>query len=130
MIFLLDTNAVIGLSKNNIGLNTNLRLHRPQDIVVSTIIMHELYLGAYKGQRTAYSLATIEGMEFNVLDFDKEDARRAGELRAFLAGSGTPIGPYDILIAGQALARSLTLITRNTREFERVKGLSVENWEG
>jgi tRNA(fMet)-specific endonuclease VapC len=46
-----------------------------------------------------------------------------------LKARGTPIGPYDTLIAGQAMARGLTLVTRNTREFERVVGLSVENWE-
>jgi tRNA(fMet)-specific endonuclease VapC len=65
-----------------------------------------------------------------VLEFDGEDARRAGEVRAFLAAKGTPIGPYDVLIAGQALARDMILVTRNTDEFRRVKGLRVEDWEG
>lgn len=55
--------------------------------------------------------------------------RHAGEIRAALAAQGAPIGGYDVLIAGQARSRSLTLVTRNMREFQRVDGLRVENWE-
>ena len=71
----------------------------------------------------------MEALQFAVLDFDREDARRAGELRAQLSVAGTPIGPYDVLIAGQALARGLTLVTHNTREFGRIAGLKFEDWE-
>ena len=85
-------------------------------------------LCAYRSERIAESLTRVEGLRFEVLDFDHEDARTAGELRAALAKSGTPIGPYDTLIAGQAKARELILITRNVREFERVGGLRVECW--
>ena len=63
------------------------------------------------------------------MPFDDVDARVAAEIRAVLRRAGTPIGPYDNLIAGQALARDLTLVTRNIREFERVQGLRLENWE-
>ena len=65
-----------------------------------------------------------------MLGFDKEDAQAAGKVRAMLAASGTPIGPYDVLIAGQALARGLVLVTHNVGEFSRVAGLQVEDWEG
>lgn len=64
-----------------------------------------------------------------VLEFDKEDARQAGEIRALLASRATPIGPYDVLIAGQAKARNLTLITHNTDEFGRVPGLRFDDWQ-
>lgn len=64
-----------------------------------------------------------------MLEFDRDDARCAGSIRARLASAGQPIGPYDVLIAGQALARGLILVTRNTREFARVPDLQVENWE-
>jgi tRNA(fMet)-specific endonuclease VapC len=64
-----------------------------------------------------------------VLEFDKEDARQAGEVRALLASRGTPIGPYDVLIAGQAKARNLTLVTHNTDEFGRVPGLRCDDWQ-
>ncbi len=63
-----------------------------------------------------------------MLDLDREDARAAGEIRAALARQGTPIGPYDVLIAGQAKARALTLVTGNLAEFQRVEGLRIEDW--
>jgi hypothetical protein len=84
---------------------------------------------AYRGRKTAQLISRIETLRFAALEFDKEDARQAGDIRAILAATGTAIGPYDVLIAGQALARSLTLITRNTREFSRVKALRIEDWE-
>jgi tRNA(fMet)-specific endonuclease VapC len=68
-------------------------------------------------------------LQFAVLEFDKEDARRAGEVCAFLAGKGTPIGPYDLLIAGQALARDMILVGHNKDEFGRVPRLQVEDWQ-
>jgi tRNA(fMet)-specific endonuclease VapC len=74
-------------------------------------------------------VALIDALRFAVLAFDKEDARRAGEVRAMLASKGTPIGPYDVLIAGQALARGLVLVTDNTGEFRRVPRLRIENWQ-
>jgi tRNA(fMet)-specific endonuclease VapC len=78
---------------------------------------------------TVGGVARVEALQFEVLDFDREDARHSGEVRATLAAAGTPIGPYDVLIAGQAIARGLTLITHNTREFLRVPQIRVEDWE-
>jgi tRNA(fMet)-specific endonuclease VapC len=92
-------------------------------------VAHELFYGAYKGQRKAENLARVDELRFETLDFDREDARCAGEIRASLANAGHAIGPYDVLIAGQALARSLILITHNTGEFSRVPGLTLEDWE-
>lgn len=129
MKYLLDSNAVIAVLKGNPAFLTRMRRHHPRDFGIPAIVAHELFYGAYKGQRTAENLARVEALRFEVLDFDREDARRAGELRAALARTGTPIGPYDVLIAGQALARSLILITRNTRELDRAKGLRVQDWE-
>jgi tRNA(fMet)-specific endonuclease VapC len=74
-------------------------------------------------------LAAYEELRLTILDFTAVDARKAAEIRAALAAGGTPIGPYDVLIAGQALQRGLVVVTRNTREFSRVPGLNVENWE-
>lgn len=68
-------------------------------------------------------------MQIEALEFDKEDARQAGQIRALLASRGTPIGPYDVLIAGQAVSRELILVTRNTSEFARVPGLRIEDWQ-
>lgn len=66
--------------------------------------------------------------DFPVLDFDRNDGLVAGEIRASLAAKGMPIGLYDVLIAGQAKARGLTLVTNNTAEFKRVDGLRSEDW--
>lgn len=88
-----------------------------------------MYFGAYKGQRVEHNLSQIQNLPFEVLDFDCEDARSAGGIRAALESKGTPIGVYDTLIAGQAVARNLTLVTHNRREFDRVPSLRVADWE-
>ena len=126
---LLDSNAVIALMKGHAGFLTRLKSHQPRDFGVSAIVAHELYYGAHKGRRTQENLARVEALRFEVVEFDHEDARAAGELRSRLAIAGAPIGPYDVLIAGQALARGLILVTHNMREFGRVPGLNVEDWE-
>lgn len=130
MKYLLDANAVIALMKGNEILTAELRRHRPQEFAVPAIVAHELFYGAYKSLRIVENLARIDTLQFDILEFDLNDARKAGEIRAALHASGTPIGPYDVLIAGQAVARDLILITRNLREFERVAELQAENWEG
>ena len=129
MKYLLDANAVIGLLGGNAGLLAKVHQHVPEDFGVSAIAAHELFYGAYKSQRRAQNLARVDGLQFVVLEFDQEDARQAGEIRAALAAAGTPIGPYDVLIAGQARARGLILVTYNTGEFSRVNGLDVEDWQ-
>lgn len=129
MKYLLDSNAVIALMKGHSGLVAEIRKHKPQDFAIPAIVAHELFYGAYKGQRVADNLARVDALQFETLDFDREDARKAGEIRAALAILGTPIGAYDVLIAGQAVARDLILITHNVREFQRVKNLRFEDWE-
>eukprot|EP01035_Chromulina_nebulosa_P003007 gene3007-4108_t len=100
-----------------------------RDCSISAITEHELYYGALRQSAPEKYLQRLATLRFEVLDFDREDARRASEIRARLASLGTPIGPLDALIAGQALARDLTLVTHNTREFERVAELRLEDWE-
>jgi tRNA(fMet)-specific endonuclease VapC len=129
MRYLLDANAVIAaLNEPNGPLSRRLHALMPADVGVSAVVMHELYYGAFKSERRDRNLALVDALRFEVLPLDTEDARHAGEVRAMLAARGTPIGAYDILIAGQALARGLTLVTRNLREFERIPELSLENW--
>ena len=129
MRFLLDTNAVIGLLGGNAGVLAGVRRHTPQDFGIPAIAAHELFYGAYRSARQAPNLALLDGLRLEVLEFDKEDARQAGEIRAMLAATGKPIGPYDVLIAGQALARRLVLVTHNVGEFSRVADLQVEDWQ-
>lgn len=129
MRFLLDTNAVIAALDSQAPVFANrLRQHLPYEIGLSSIVIYELFYGAFKSQRRERNLALIDNLQFKVIEFDKEDARQAGEIRAYLTTKELPIGTYDVLIAGQAKARNLTLVTNNTREFERVPGLSIENW--
>ena len=129
MKYLLDANAVIAMLKGEPTMLQRLRAHLPSDFGLPAIVAHELFYGAYKSQRAAANLARIEALQFEVVPFDAEDAQHAGEIRAQLAAAGTPIGPYDVLIAGQARARNLILVTHNIREFARVAQLTVENWQ-
>ena len=127
---MLDSNVVIALLNDAASpAAQRVRQHRPADVCISSIVVHELFYGAFKSRRAERNVALVDSLQFEVLSFDKEDARLAGEIRAALALEGTPIGPYDVLIAGQAKARGMTLVTRNSREFERVSGLTVECWD-
>jgi len=126
--FLLDTNAIIGVLKGNEGLIAKLKQYQPADFGMSSIVSHELAFGAYNSQRIEQNMQIVEALQFDVLEFSKSDAHAAGKIRATLKKLGTPIGPYDVLIAGQAIARSLILVTNNIKEFKRVQGLSVEDW--
>jgi tRNA(fMet)-specific endonuclease VapC len=129
MAYLLDANAVIAtLNDPESPVAQRVRTEAPRDVAVSAIVVHELYYGAFKSQRVTHNVALVEALQFEVLDFDQEDAKHAGEIRTLLAKRGTPIGPYDVLIAGQAKARQLTLITHNTTEFSRVPGLRIRDW--
>lgn len=128
MRFLLDTNAVIALLEDNRSFVARIRTYLPSDFGISAIVHHELCFGAYKSRRVAANLQNVHALQFEVVPFSKADAERAGEIRATLQARGTPIGPYDVLIAGQAVARSLTLITHNVAEFGRVAGLEFEDW--
>jgi tRNA(fMet)-specific endonuclease VapC len=130
MRYLLDTNVVIGLlSDQRSKLARRVRRENPAEIAISAIVVHELFYGAYKSQHTAQNAALIESLQFEVVEFDKEDARQAAEVRALLIARGTPIGPYDVLIAGQARSRDVTLVTHNTKEFGRVPGLRCDDWQ-
>jgi len=129
MRYLLDANAVISLLNDTTSKTAQrARRERPGDVAVSAIVAQELFYGAFKSRRAAQNVALIDALQFVVLEFDKEDARQAGQVRALLA-KGTPIGPYDVLIAGQAVARDMILVTHNTQEFERVRGLRFEDWQ-
>lgn len=131
MTHLLDTNAVITLlAGRSDTLMARIEASAPGSLAVSAIVAHELWFGAYRSRKVAFNLETLRLLfaDLPVLDLDREDARAAGEIRAELVRLGTPIGPYDVLIAGQAKARGFTLVTNNTGEFARVPGLRVEDW--
>ena len=129
MRYLLDSNACIALLNNtSSSLLARIRHHQPSDIGLSAIVTYELYYGACKSRRAGRNLELVDRLAFEVVPFDASDARVAGAIRSELEAVGCPIGPYDLLIAGQARARGLTLVTANSREFLRVKNLDCEDW--
>lgn len=131
MAWLLDTNAVIALvTRRSEALRRRVEAAEPGTLATSTIVAHELYFGAYRSRKIEFNLETLRLLfaDLVVLDLGREDVRTAGEIRALLSRQGTPIGPYDVLIAGQAKARGLTLVTDNLAEFRRVPGLDLEDW--
>lgn len=131
--YLLDTNICIFLLNHRPGFENIVRRLdglRRDEVGISAITVAELEFGAAASQRQGDNLARLERflIEFEVLPFDRPEARRYGPLRATLQAKGTPIGPMDFLIAAHALALNAVLATNNTREFMRVPGLSVEDW--
>ncbi|AUT04716.1 VapC toxin family PIN domain ribonuclease (plasmid) [Nostoc sp. CENA543] len=132
MIYLLDSNVCIRLINNSSPAVTNrLAAQQPEDILVSTITQLELYYGAYRSTQQERNLEILQRFfsQFTIIRLDPEAARIAGRIRAELAASGTPIGPYDVQIAAIAMANNLIVVTHNTREFGRVNGLQIEDWE-
>ena len=130
--FLLDTNACIVYIKNSRS-SVRLKLESllRSEIAVCSIVKAEMFYGSMKSQSPQSSLATqqIFFSQFHSLPFDDKAALIVGELRADLSKKGTLIGAYDLQIAAIALANDLTLITHNTREFNRVANLKIEDWE-
>lgn len=128
--YLLDTNIVIYTMKNR----PQQVKHRFQEhdgrMAISTVTLGELVFGAEHSQQVEQNLADIEALvaRLEILPFEDRAAYHFGQIRAALYRSGRPIGPYDMLIAGQARALGLILVTNNTKEFRRVPGLLIENW--
>jgi len=133
MIYL-DTNAVI-VSINDPTSRVRSRFDQTVrdgvPVKVSSIVLFELWFGIAKSRQRQYNADTLASFlagPIAVMNFDADDAREAGEVRAALAKAGTPIGPYDLLIAAQARRRGATLVTANEREFLRVPGLKTQDW--
>jgi len=133
--YLLDTNVCIALLNNDRG---TVRTHfedaadAGSTVYVSTIVAFELWYGASKSERQSRNKLRIDSFFLagvRILPFDERDAQEAGALRNELRAIGKPIGPYDLLIAAQARARKLVLVTHNVREFGRVAGLALSDWE-
>lgn len=130
--YLLDSNACIQyITGRSTSLRDRIIATSLSEICVCSIVKAELFYGSMKSQNPQKSLAEQEIFlsRFHSLPFDDEAALIFGEIRAHLAGTGMPIGAYDMQIAAISLANDLTLITHNTREFSRVENLKIEDWE-
>lgn len=130
MKYLLDTDTLIYVFKRAGNCLARLNLQNDSDIAISTINLFELEYGMGKSDNRSKMDSYVATLcrRYAVLDFDRAASLQAGVTRTLLDNRGTPIGPYDIQMAGIALSKNLTIVTRNTREFERVPGLRVENW--
>ncbi|MCL1914504.1 MAG: type II toxin-antitoxin system VapC family toxin [Eubacteriaceae bacterium] len=130
MTYLLDTNTCIFMMKQIPNVVERFRSAQSSGIAISSITLAELEFGvsnsqAYERNRNALlAFSTL----LDILPFDIPASAEYGKIRAILEKAGTPIGSLDTLIAAHAKSRNLTLATNNTREFQRVKGLSIEDW--
>lgn len=134
MNFLLDTNACIALINGDRPSVRNKVQHSIKggdQLFVSSISTSELWYGVFKSSRAQFNASRLETFlsgSISLLEFDNDDARAAGSIRAGLESSGKLIGPYDMLLAGQAMRHQMILITANVSEFSRVKDLQWQNW--
>jgi tRNA(fMet)-specific endonuclease VapC len=129
-----DTNAVIAVLNNQaspIRVRIREAIGSANTLAISSVVLFELRYGAAKSarpERNALRIADFLAAPIDVLPFEAEDAEEAGDIRAALERVGTPIGPYDILVAAQARRRDALLVTANEREFARVPRLRFEDW--
>lgn len=136
MRYLLDTNVCIAEINGTplpVAERFRAKVREGAEVYVSSVSLFELWYGVEKSARRDFNELRLEiflAGAVRLLQFSSEDSAQAGRVRAILDVQGTPIGPYDLLIAGQALARGLVLVTHNVREFGRVAGLRVEDWQG
>ncbi len=130
MSYLLDTNAAIALMKENPQVLSHVRRVGQSSLRVCAPVEAELWFGVAKSARQELNQARLLTLLkwLPSLPFAGQSTRHFGDIRAYLASLGTPIGPYDLQIAAIALAHDLTLVTHNTREFARVPGIKLEDW--
>lgn len=131
MTYLLDTNVWVDyLHQDHPIVTARLHATDPDDVLLSSIVLAELRYGADKSRNPGRNHAVLDRLteEASLLDFDEAAASAFGHLRAVLERHGTPIGPYDMLIAAQALSQGMVLVTDNFGEFSRIPGLQLENW--
>ena len=133
-MIVLDTNVVIAILNKrlaSIRSEVDRRAARKERLALSSISVFELYFGVEKSRKRKINLESLRELldgPLITIAFDDEDAAIAGDIRATLEVAGSPIGPYDLLIAAQAVRHDATLVTANVREFSRVPGLKVEDW--
>ncbi len=131
-MYLPDTNVCIRfLNGRSATISQRMAAVRPSQVKLCSVVKAEMLYGAARSTDPERSRATLEGFfsHYESLPFDDLAASEYGRIRAHLSGLGTPIGPNDLMIAAIAVSRGLVLVTHNTREFLRVPGLALEDWE-
>jgi tRNA(fMet)-specific endonuclease VapC len=129
-VYLLDTNTLIYFFKGMGQVADHLLAIPPRDIAIPAISLFELETGLRKSTAPAKRRRQLSALTdlVTVIPFGMREAETAAEIRAVLEQQGQPIGPYDVLIAGTALAHNATLVTRNHAEFSRIDGLQLVDW--
>ena len=130
--FMLDTNACIAvLNGSPASVRSRLLKNEPSECVISQVVHVELVYGAFHSQSPKRNLARIERLRryVRVMPWEEEAALASAQIQNDLAAIGRPIGPYDTMIAGHAVAQDAILVSHNTREFGRVGELKLEDWE-
>ncbi len=129
-MYVLDTNTLIYFFKGMGDVADKLLTTPPKEIAIPSVVLYELEYGIAKSNSPEKRQAQLN--EFcsvvEVLPFNNKEAHCSALIRASLEKKGTPIGPYDLLIAGTAVANHGILVTNNTKEFDRVPDLKLENW--
>jgi tRNA(fMet)-specific endonuclease VapC len=130
MIYLLDTNTCIAAMRGHKEVCQQLAGHQPDDFGVSVVSVYELLTGVARCRQPELEKRKVEAFlePLHCLPLDAISAGYAAKIRWELEKQGEMIGPYDLLLAGQALALGITLISGNLREFQRVQDLTVESW--
>jgi tRNA(fMet)-specific endonuclease VapC len=129
-MYVLDTNTLSYFFRGEGRIAEHLSTVSPSDIGIPAIVLFEIEAGIARSADASRRRAQLDEAlsTIQLLPFGRKEARSAARIRADLEEAGKPIGPYDVLIAGTAVANGATLVTRNQREFQRVAGLVVENW--
>lgn len=128
---MLDTNICIYIIKNRPKLvMQKFQEYDVGDISLSTITVSELYYGAYKSSYVEKNLLALEHFlqPFNIVEYDLKASIEYGLIRATLEKQGNIIGGLDMQIAAHAKSLDMTLVTNNTKEFQRVENLIIDNW--
>jgi tRNA(fMet)-specific endonuclease VapC len=134
MTYFLDTSACVAILRrkpDSVRIKAEKVIRHGASLLISSIVLHELWYGVFKGSRVEENVRQLQaflawGVE--VVNFDGDDARVSGKIRADLEAGGNRIGAYDTLIGGQCLRHGFTLVTNNLSEFSRIRGLNCIDW--
>jgi tRNA(fMet)-specific endonuclease VapC len=127
---MLDTNIMIYFFKGIGNVSNRFLATPPNEIAIPTIVIFELEVGIAKSKFPRKRRAQLEELIslVNIIPFNYVEAQSAAKIRAKLEMQGLSIGPYDVLIAATAMTQNSILVTHNTKEFNRIEGLKVEDW--
>jgi tRNA(fMet)-specific endonuclease VapC len=134
MNYFLDTSACVAILRRkpeSVRIKAEKAIRQGSTLLVSSVVLHELWYGTFKGSRVdenVWQLQAFLAWGVEILDFDEDDARFSGKIRAELEANGNRIGAYDTLIGGQCLRHGSTLVTNNLSEFSRIPGLICVDW--